>query len=210
MADPSHSSNNVDGSARDASKRRHGDVPPGIAAIMVAVIGVTGGFIGNRFFASGDSAQAHPGPTVTVTVTASPSPTVPVTHLEFALLPGSSVPWCQNYSGTGVIPAGYVLMIFDTPADSSGQPNLPADYSFDGQAVQSAGDRWSTVLLEIGPPNQANFHVDIIGVLSSTPVYNYINSIHAKGSVPWVSAELPPGPRINLPVVTNGQHGLAC
>jgi hypothetical protein len=54
-----------------------------------------------------------------VTVTASPPP-VSKKGLNLVLRPEARVPWCQDYRGTGAIPHGYVLLIFDTPGLSNG------------------------------------------------------------------------------------------
>lgn len=139
------------------------------------------------------------------TVTASPSPAPSRANLEFSLTAGSQVPWCQTYTGTGTIPTGYVLAIFDTPAGAQ------HFYSFDQMATQLPGNHWRTTdPLQVGTRGQPGFHVDIIGVLSTRPILRYMASIRALHGAPWISEALPPGPRITLPVVTNGRRGLAC
>src|SRR5690349_21196977 len=129
MTESSPPSKDVDEPAADPSKKRRGDIPPGIAAVMVPIIAAVGGLIGSKISADGSNTQPKPAPTVTVTVTASPSPEPSTTHLEFALPSGSGVPFCQQYRITGTIPDGYVLIIFDTAADPSGQPISPGHYS---------------------------------------------------------------------------------
>ncbi len=191
--------------AAEKTKRRRFDVPPGIALIVAALIGLAGGAIGRN---TADNNSPQRGPTVTTTITASPSPPIVANaHLEFVLTPRSKVPWCRIYNGTGTIPAGKVLIIFETPANPDGQPKSPASYSFDGQAKQLTASRWQTEPLQIGTPHQANFNVDIVAVLSSKSTYSYIRSLLTKNSV---STKLPPGPEISLPVVTNGRRGMAC
>lgn len=188
------------------TKRRPWDVPPGLAAVLAAIIAVGGGLAG-RALAPNNSPS--PAPTVTTTITAPPSPSVPAAHLEFSLTDGTAVPFCQVYNGTGAIPAGYSLLIFDTPAGFNGQlPSTPY-FSFDKRASPT-GDHWQTEPLQIGTRGQAKDHVDIVGVLASNDVYQYISSIQAKNDVFWISGALPPGPTIKLAVVTNGKNGLSC
>jgi len=188
----------------DRPKRRRWAIPPDLAAVLVAVIGVGAAWAGRATAPS--SSASSPGPAVTTTVTASPSPTAPTAHLEFSLTANSRVPWCQVYKGTGAIPPGYALAIFATPATPDGQPASPAYYSFDTQAIPLTDGHWRTVPLQIGAKGQANFNSDIVGVLVSKSVYRYIKSIRA----PWTSETLPPGPTISLPVITNGKRGLPC
>lgn len=194
-----HSANNGTDST---TRRRPWDIPPGWAAVGVAVIGVLGGLVG-RATATNTTPTPVPGPTVTTTITA--SPTLTHARLEFSLTAGSRVPWCQTYTGTGTIPPGYVLAIFDTPA---GPQHF---YSFDQMATQLPGSHWRTMdPLQIGTRGQAGFHVDIVGVLTSRPILRYMASIRALHGAPWISEALPPGPEISLPVITNGRTGLTC
>jgi hypothetical protein len=148
------------------------------------------------------------GTVATQGVSSSPIPTS--TNVEFGLTDGSKVPWCQVYSGTGNIPAGYQLIIFDTPAGPDGEPASPAYYSLDAVAMHPVADHWYTVPLQVGSPGEANFDADIVGVLASESTYDYIRSIIIYGNAPWWTTKLPPGPRISLFVVTNGKRGMPC
>lgn len=205
MTAPSPPPDGSGNQVRPPPRRRKLSVDQGLALIVAAVIGATAGHFGTTA-----TTADTPSPAPTVTVTASPSPAVPNTHLIFSLTANSHVPWCQTYSGTGTIPAGYVLVIFDTPAGPDGQPTSPAYYAFDSNATQLAAGHWQTEPLQIGTPHQANINVEIVGVLTSKSVYRYINSVLVRNNVPWWSTKLPPGPEISLPVITNGQQGMVC
>jgi hypothetical protein len=137
-------------------------------------------------------------------------PTAASINLEFDITDSSRVPWCQIYYGTGTIPTGDVLAIFSTQANSDGLPTSPPYYSFDGDAQHPVAGHWQTVPLQVGSPGQANFPADIVGVLTNTAAYDYIASIIIKDNAQWWTTELPPGPRISLSVVTNGERGMTC
>jgi hypothetical protein len=167
-----------------------------IAAVITAV-GVTAGSVvtielTNRTFSP-----------VSTTGSAATHPT-----LTFTLTAHSRVPWCENYSGTGTIPSGSALLIFSTPADPNGNPASP-HYSYNGKATQISAGHWLTEPLQIGLKGQANYSVDIVGVLTAEGVYNYLNSIITRDP-DWVSTTLPPGWLTSLPVVTTGRRGMAC
>src|SRR5215467_11565195 len=115
-----------------------------IWAAVIAAFAAAGGYLVPAFLTSGNSS-----PSPNVTITASPRP-VSAKGLNFALAPHSPVPWCQVYEGTGTIPHGAVLLIFDTPALPSGNPTTPAHYSFDQEVTQSSSAHWQTGHLQIG------------------------------------------------------------
>jgi hypothetical protein len=187
------------------SKRRKWSVDQGIALIVAAGIAAAATYFGTRQTQTG---QLTPGPTVTATVTAPSSPAPSAKNLEFSLTADAKVPFCQVYRGTGEIPGGYVLVIFDTPAGADGQPSSPPFYSFDGQAAQVTAGHWSTEPLQLGTEGQAGTSIDIVGVLTSSSYYRLLGSIRALNG--WISGTLPPGPSITLPVSTNGERGLKC
>jgi len=203
---PSASAGHSDDAAADnANRRRPWDIPPGVAAVLVAVIGVAG-ILAGRATAPSNSTSV-PRPAVTTTVMSSPSPAAQV---EFSLTANSRVPWCQVYSGTGTIPAGYSLVIFSTPAGPNGQLSSTAYYSFDSRATQSAAGHWQTEPLQTGTEGEADTNVDIVAVLTTNSIYRYINSVLTRNNAPWISEMLPPGPAISLAVITNGERGLPC
>ena len=186
---------------KEQPERRPWDIPPGLAVVLAAVVAVVGGLVGRTTAPSPNSPSAAP--TVTATVTKLPSQS-PVAQLAFRLGAYSPVPWCQVYKGTGTIPAGYSLLIFDTPAGS------PPHYSFDDRAAQSATGEWETEPLQIGSKGQPNFHAYIVAVLTPDSTYEYMKSIQTQDRSIWHSAMLPSGLKKFLPVVTNGRQGLAC
>src|SRR6266852_6419183 len=107
----------------------------GIATIIAAVIGaialVGGGFLGRTTAPTG---SPSPAPTVTRTV----APETPTVHLDFSLSSTASVPWCNTFDGTGLIPDGDSLLIFDSPLGPNGQPIAQTRYFFDGPASQTS------------------------------------------------------------------------
>jgi hypothetical protein len=178
--------------AKEQAERRRWDIPPGWAVVLAAAIGVVSGLAGRATAPSLDSPS--PAPTVTATVTKLPSQS-PVTKLAFRLKAYSPVPWCQVYKGTGTIPAGYSLLIFDTPAGP------PPHYSFDNRAASSATGDWETEPLQIGQKDQPNFHAYVVAVLTPDSTYEYMKSIQTQDNAIWQSTVLPSGPKKVLPVV---------
>ena len=98
-----------------------------LAAVAVLVIGLGAGGIG--------AAVARPAPPAATT-----SAPVPVLRFNPQREP---VPYCQSYSGTGTIPAGYQLLIFDRGSDS----NSP--YYFHKQA-EKTDQGWAAPTIGIG------------------------------------------------------------
>jgi hypothetical protein len=179
------------------------------ATIVAAVIGplVTAGvgvFVGGHYLGTAQ----HPSPAVTVTVPAKPT----TAKLTFALAQRSKVSWCQTYYGTGTIPRDDVLAIFTTPAQPDGQPAVIPYYSFNAIGQQYAPNHWRTEPLQIGAKpgttrSAAHFPADIVAVLVSRPMFDYVQSI-----IPlhWWSHVPLPGQKISLSVITNGRRGMNC
>jgi len=197
---PSSPSHPNDGTTGNANKRRPWDIPPGVAVVVAALIGLAGIWVGRASAAT----SGAPSPSVTTTITAAPRPTLKVANLGFALASPARIPWCNILDGTGAIPTGDVLLIFDTPAGPNGQPQSPPYYSFDGKATQVTKNSWQIKPVYIGQRYAKNFNAEIAGVLASDAVYQYILSIHVRNNQPWISEQLPPGQVIRLTVVTNG------
>jgi hypothetical protein len=96
-----------------------------LAAVAVLVVGLGAGGIG--------AAVARSAPVANPTAEA-------VLRFNPQLDP---VPYCQSYSGTGVVPAGYQLLLFDRGSDSE------APYYFHKQA-EKTGRGWVARTLGIG------------------------------------------------------------
>lgn len=138
-------------------------------------------------------AEAVEAPVVTQTpntVSASPDSE----SLRFVALPAGSVPECSIYNGTGTIPAGHKLVVFDRSVDSNHQPNgspyylnrNPADNNLDGRG-------WHTALVDAG-----DTYVEIVAVLMPEALFASFSSIvltNAKDSpeASWLLNVLPPG-----------------
>jgi hypothetical protein len=131
---------------------------------------------------------------------------VKAANLGFALASPAQISWCNILDGTGAIPNGDVLLIFDTPAGPNGQQPSPPYYSFDGKVTQVTSDSWQIKPVYIGQRYAKNFNAEVVGVLTSDAVYQYILSIHVHNSEPWISEQLPPGQVIRLMVVTDGSE----
>lgn len=142
----------------------------GVAAAITAVVAIVsltiGGSIG--FFAgrvSGDgnsdqkSAAGRPGTT-----------SLPPVKLSFNP-PGAPVPRCTSYTGTGSIPDGFSLLIFDRNADEPNSLLYP-----DGVA-QNEGAGWKINKVEAGGPQDVGLHVELVAILVPNDVGDFIGSI---------------------------------
>jgi hypothetical protein len=176
----------------------------GRAIVIAATITAVSATLASVLTLVATSRTASPSKTSTAARVTKPPPV-----LTFVLTAHSRVPWCQYYEGTGTIPSGSALLIFSTPADPNGNPTSPPHYSFDEEAIQMSTGHWRTEPLQIGVKGQANFSVDIVGVLVAEGVYKYLNSISYR-DLGLISTNLPPGLVTSLPVITNGRRGMAC
>jgi hypothetical protein len=185
-------------------KRR---VDLGIATIIAAVIGAIaltgGGFLGRTTASTG---SPSPAPTVTRTI----APTLQAVHLGFSLSSTASVPWCNTLDGTGPIPEGDSLLIFDSPLGPNGQPLAQTRYYFDGPAARTSNDAWSITPVYIGNQNDTGIYVAVDGILVSDQTASFIESLVAEpidpinAKVTWKSKVLPPGlAHIHLTVLRN-------
>lgn len=112
---------------------------------------------------------------------------------------------CKVYKGTGTIPKGYDLLIFDSPA-RYGQ------YYWDGRAVNQPSGGWQTPLLMAG-----NDPTWISAVLVLSSAYKFVGSIRPfpieiNGKyTSWISLSLPPSEEAIPPVtVVPLENGSGC
>jgi len=144
---------------------------------------------------------AAPQPTkVTSPPTKSPEPVSLAVPLGFSLNSGATVPWCGTYDGLGSIPKGDSLVLFDSPAQSNGQPVAQTLYYFDGLFQGPSGSKWSIGPVYIGNRADTGFKAALDAILVSNKTAAFINSIGVhpmraaqKASVAWKVGQLPPG-----------------
>jgi hypothetical protein len=140
-----------------------------------------------------DSGREAPGNTRVAPVS-SPSPALaPIRFNE----PGGKVPYCNDLSGTGTIPAGQVLAIFDHGLSEANEP-----YWFD-QLAEPAGDGWRARDISLGDGEKADEGKDIelSAVLVPADIGKYLTSIDAENF--WWSSRLPTEPVAKIGVVRN-------
>jgi hypothetical protein len=110
---------------------------------------------------------------------------------------------CQTYYGTGTIPSGYSLLIFDSPT-------LYGAYYLDGEATNQSQGGWLSPLVMTG--NDPTF---ISAVLVPSSSASFVNGIFLTSDKPkvraelgslglaWLSHELPPGQESIPPLKAN-------
>jgi hypothetical protein len=137
--------------------------------------------------------------TSTVYVT---SPPPAATHLTINQ-PTGQVPRCNTITGTGTIPAGMTLLLFDRGSMESTEP-----YWFDGVA-QPTATGWSVSGVEIGDGNDPGAQSQLLIVLVNQNLGNYIASITTDSSAGW-SATVPPAPPLETITVVHSGVGPPC
>jgi hypothetical protein len=127
-------------------------------------------------------------------------------HTDIKLAPiAEPIPYCNEFLGTGTIPAGYELWIFDQVA---GDP--AAKYNLDSQAV-AVGNSWSATNIEIGDGvGDTGNRMTIFAVLLPTSFMNWllstVNIAHGLSS-----STLPAGAHIaDQAVVTRSSDTMPC
>ena len=112
-----------------------------------------------------------------------PVPTF-TTNIKLAPIAGP-IPYCNNFLGSGVIPAGHELWIFDRDAEDP-----TAKYYLDSEAV-AAGGTWVARNIEIGNgAGDTGNRTTIFAVLLPTPFMNWlVKTVNIAGGIP--SPDLP-------------------
>jgi hypothetical protein len=169
-------------------RRRPWDVPPGIAAILAAVIAAAG-FVVGTVTTRGSAVNPSPSPTVTVTTLPPPS------DLGFALAQQAQIPWCSTLTGSGKIPKGYALVIFDAAETTT------LYYHLDGVATQTSSDAWSLSPFYIGERHETGLRDQIVAVVVPSQTAAFIQNVLAiPPGKAWVANALPAGPHIYVNV----------
>jgi hypothetical protein len=134
------------------------------------------------------------------------SPTASTFTTDIKLAPiAEPIPYCNDFLGTGTIPAGYELWIFDQDAEDSA-----AKYYLDSQAV-AVGNSWSATNIEIGDGvGDTGNRTTIFAVLLPAPFMNWLlNTVNITNGVP--SSTLPAGAHIaDHAVVTRSSDAKPC
>lgn len=115
------------------------------------------------------------------------------------------IPYCNEFLGTGTIPAGYELWIFDRDADDA-----TAKYYLDSQAIPS-GNNWSANNIEIGNRIGDTGHSTLIlAVILPAPFMSWLlQTVNINNGIP--SSDLPPGAHIaDQAVVTRSSNAKPC
>jgi hypothetical protein len=141
-------------------------------------------------------------------VLGSSASTTTVTGFGFVNVP-IPVPFCDVYAGTGTIPAGDEVLIFDQPLTNDNQPNLQQSFYYDGPATPSKTG-WLTPQVTIGVPGKvgAGEHIELLAILAPKSLANYVQSIFTPPGSWWKSsASLPGLQATQLDVVRNADGG---
>jgi hypothetical protein len=129
--------------------------------------------------------------------TAKPQSTVAVSSLlQFIDKSYITVPYCRSYYGTGTIPKGDSLLIFDSPADPNWNLPQPVQYAFHGLALPQQNGGWVINNVAILGSSHPGAHAVLFGVLEKNQDAQFIQqmAIYPKSSGSyWRSGTLPLG-----------------
>jgi hypothetical protein len=163
----------------------------GIATIVAALIGgaalVGGGVLGRIIAPNKEPRPGHS----TSSTKPTPGPSAnKAPELIFALRSPARIPWCNSISGSGRIPDGDKLAIFDSARST------PRFYHLDGFARRTSSDTWDLTPVYLGMRHEAGLKITIAGVLVTNRTASFISSLIAgpPGKAFWVARLLPPGP----------------
>jgi hypothetical protein len=100
-------------------------------------------------------------------------------HLKFLPEPGP-IPHCVSFAGTGSIPAGRSLVLFDRASDPAGHYTPTSTFSYDGQATPSpTGAAWTTPDMDIGSGDAGDqdSHIVILAVLMPQHTADFLDAL---------------------------------
>jgi hypothetical protein len=110
--------------------------------------------------------------------------------LSMTLYKNQRMRWCVTLHGSGHVPAGYSLLIFNREVDMNDQAGQDARYSEVGQA-DSLGGTWSLSQAHIGVRRPLrHFHVELTGVLVDDRTAAFVAAIDSPRG--WSTPTLPP------------------
>lgn len=150
--------------------------------------------------------QGNPGPTDNVQPLS-----VAASHLKF-LQPAEPISHCVTFNGTGVIPAGDDLVLFDRPSDRLGNYTETQAFSYDGP-VDASGGGWVAPDREIGSgdPSDNGTHIAIVAVLMPQGVEHFLDDLtrnSGSGQVPASVMNL--GAQADKIVTTRNNENAQC
>lgn len=101
-----------------------------------------------------------------------PGPSGPVLDGQLAITVGSATPYCTNIPGTGQVPLGYELWIYERDADD--------DHWYKAKIKPDAGERWSTDPVEIGQAdNPGGTPYTLVAYLTDVPTSRVLDRLFA-------------------------------
>lgn len=170
-----------------------GMVKPTRWQIVVALITLMlGGFAVGGTVGAWTGLASKPSPTPTSSANKSTSPSTSVPHststipaiLAMEFDPQNRVPFCQDYTGTGEIPKGYELWLFDRDAAN---PNGP--YYTDRRSAERTEHGWRAKEINLGvhpdidlKKQSVGSRIELVAVLLTEVFANYLRSIETFSS----------------------------
>jgi hypothetical protein len=185
---------------KNRKQRTKWKVDPGLATVLAAVILALGGVAG--VFLGRYTANDQPQPKRSST-----PPSVRVPEIGIQPPVGGQVSYCSTLHGTGQIPAGDSVVVFDRQVNSNQQPGGGAIYSFDGVAVPTPGG-WTIPQMYIGSLTEPSFSDEISAVLIQGSTGSFLGGIRTENG--WGTRTLPVALRTTNAFVTRTGHDPTC
>jgi hypothetical protein len=127
--------------------------------------------------------------------------------LDFQLPQDNLIPYCSRLDGTGQIPNGDAVVIFDRQVNDNDEAASTSLYSFDGSVVASGGG-WSLPQIYIGSLNESSFTDELAAVLVSSATASFFDGIATANG--WGTRTLPVGLETIHAFVTRTGHDRQC
>lgn len=121
------------------------------------------------------------------------------------------IPQCADFSGTGAIPAGDTLLIFDRAADARGNVVAGSGYDFDGRAASDSPTTWEAKERWIGSGGDGTGHyAQMSAVLVPTGAADFLDSVPGAYRTGWQEAVLRLGSVADTMLVEKGANTHPC
>lgn len=125
--------------------------------------------------------------------------------------PHGSLPHCADFAGTGTIPPGATLLIFDHPAGSDGALTA-GGYDYDGRAASATSGTWEADNRWIGTddPSDAGQYTEMSAVLVPTGAAEFLDSVPNAYTASWQASVLRLGTVADTMLVRRGSDTRPC
>jgi hypothetical protein len=111
-----------------------------------------------------------------------------------------TVPECTTVQGTGTIPSGYTVLLFDRSVDAGHHPEGKQLFDFLGPANPLPDKRWGRGNVRLGDGGPAVFYAEVAGVLFERATANEFAANHTPQAGLKIDSQLVESPEDGVPL----------